>query len=855
MRIALALLAWTLAAQDLKELRQRADQAFEQKQFAVSLDANQAALKAAQALGNLREQVTATRQIGLCHSRQGNPLLALKSFQAALALAEAVDDPLLIADILRVMGVTQRALGQYPEALTSDLRGVSLLRPLPNQRPLIRTLNNLSVDYQRLGDARQAVQILEEGWRLAEKLNLADEMTGFAGNIGILLSFQGDAAAALGFLELEMKGLEAAGAPPARMADCFSNIGPVYQGLGRLDEARQFLNRAVEIARREKLGQPLAYALVNRASVWRQTGRPAEALRDLHEALTLLEHLHRPADVAETWANVAWTEVRLGHPADALAAAERAVEIARRYPSSDLEWQAYDALGQAHRLSGDQAKAAGAFASSVAAIESWRRNRAGGELQGQRFFAGRTSPFYSWLSVLVDQGQTWEALRVAERSRAQWLLDAMRVDRAAFSKVMSAGEREQESTLSAELSRATAQLAEAAQPDAVREHWRAAAHGLEVFQLRWAAAHPELRVSRSEAEPVTLAEAGALLPDALSALLEYAVHGDQLHLFVITRDAVGQPHLEVLRLKGDQSALERSIETFRRQLASRDLSFRASATALYRQLLAPAAGLLRGRTRLGIIPDGPLWGLPFPALLAEDGRFLIESRSVYYAPSLTVLREGRSTRPSAPRKLLAMGDPATGRALPRLPHAARETAALGRLYGEAVFTGQAATEDRWKAQAAEASILHLATHGVLNSASPMYSYVALARDPQGKEDGMLEAREILELPLRADLVVLSACETARGRVTDGEGIIGMSWAFQAAGVPAALVSQWKVDSESTTQLMLAFYGQLVRGGGPASALQSASRAMLRSPQFAHPYYWAGFALLGQGRVTSPSARP
>ena len=120
---------------------------------------------------------------------------------------------------------------------------------------------------------------------------------------------------------------------------------------------------------------------------------------------------------------------------------------------------------------------------------------------------------------------------------------------------------------------------------------------------------------------------------------------------------------------------------------------------------------------------------------------------------------------------------------------------------------------------------------------------------------MLEAREILELPLRADLVVLSACETARGRVTDGEGIIGMSWAFQAAGVPAALVSQWKVDSESTTQLMLAFYGQLVRGGGPASALQSASRAMLRSPQFAHPYYWAGFALLGQGRVTSPSARP
>jgi len=129
----------------------------------------------------------------------------------------------------------------------------------------------------------------------------------------------------------------------------------------------------------------------------------------------------------------------------------------------------------------------------------------------------------------------------------------------------------------------------------------------------------------------------------------------------------------------------------------------------------------------GQLMQWPLPGLPFPALLAEDGRYIIESRSVYYAPSLTVLREvaryGLRYRASYWR--WAIRPWAT---LPRLPHTARETAALGRLYGLAVFTGPAATEARWKAPAAEASIPHLATHGVLNAASPMYSYVALAHD-------------------------------------------------------------------------------------------------------------------------------
>jgi CHAT domain-containing protein len=145
-------------------------------------------------------------------------------------------------------------------------------------------------------------------------------------------------------------------------------------------------------------------------------------------------------------------------------------------------------------------------------------------------------------------------------------------------------------------------------------------------------------------------------------------------------------------------------------------------------------------------------------------------------------------------------------------------------------------------------VLHLATHGFLSDSSPMYSSILLARSATSEDDGLLEAREIMNLDLQADLVVLSACETARGQIGDGEGIIGLTWAFFAAGVPTTVASQWKVDSESTTELMLAFHRGLRQEHGSAFAtarsLQGAALKLLHTPQYAHPFYWAGFVVVG-----------
>jgi CHAT domain-containing protein len=191
-----------------------------------------------------------------------------------------------------------------------------------------------------------------------------------------------------------------------------------------------------------------------------------------------------------------------------------------------------------------------------------------------------------------------------------------------------------------------------------------------------------------------------------------------------------------------------------------------------------------------------------------------------------------------------------------LPEAEQEVRTLRRLYGESrsrVYIGAQAREERVKTEAGRARILHFATHGTLNNASPMYSHLALAQGG-AKEDGLLEAWELMQLDLKADLAVLSACETARGRIGAGEGMIGLSWAMFIAGVPTIVVSQWKVEAAATRDLMVNFHRGLISQpeGGKArtlksEALRQSALKLLKEPETRHPFYWAGFVLVGDGR--------
>jgi CHAT domain-containing protein len=212
--------------------------------------------------------------------------------------------------------------------------------------------------------------------------------------------------------------------------------------------------------------------------------------------------------------------------------------------------------------------------------------------------------------------------------------------------------------------------------------------------------------------------------------------------------------------------------------------------------------------------------------------------------------------------LIAFGNPVIGKDEERktelcpLPEAETEVNSISKTFSSTnnkIFIGREASEKSFKALAPQYSTIHLATHGVLDNRQPLYSHLLLTRTEGDVEnDGLLEAREIMNMKLNADLAVLSACDTANGRISPGEGVMGMSWAFFLAGTRSMLVSQWKVNSSSTSQLMMNFYKTLERPNSrskdkKAEALRQAALALMKNQQYRHPFYWAAFVMVGDAR--------
>jgi CHAT domain-containing protein len=182
-----------------------------------------------------------------------------------------------------------------------------------------------------------------------------------------------------------------------------------------------------------------------------------------------------------------------------------------------------------------------------------------------------------------------------------------------------------------------------------------------------------------------------------------------------------------------------------------------------------------------------------------------------------------------------------------LPHAEIEVSAIGRAMADSrVHVGGRASEKAFKEEASEYRVLHLATHFLSDDRQPLYSKIVLSQEDDAQEDGYLQTYEIFNTQLNADLVVLSACNTGLGKLSRGEGLVGMSRAFLYAGVPSLVVSLWSVDDESTSILMESFYLHLSEGLSKKQALRRAKLDYLETARGnkRDPFYWAPFILVG-----------
>lgn len=805
---------------------------------------------------------------------QGDYLGTLNSYQESLRILQAEKYAPGILATLNNIGTVQAELGDYEAALTAFQQSWRLLGTQRDVN-LARVLTNLGSVYLSQGNYQQALHHLNQSIELSKSLSDPLRQSIALNSLARLYAEQGDDALAADAYEQALE-LRKIAKDQIGYADLLSNYGVFQARKGRYDEALKYYQQALEsITETDKLRR--ARILQNIGDLYRRQKQFTAALKSYEESLALREASNSKEGLSFTLHGLAGLHAEQGRYEQAITLIERALSLAREVNNRELLWREYDTAGKIYDLTQKPAAARHAYDESIAVIEELRAQVVGGEQQQAQFFESKLSPFHGVMRILLAQQNLTAALGYAERSKARVLLDVLRGGRADIAKAMTPAEQEKEKVLQREIVSLNTQLyltsiRKQSDPALVRElqsRLQKSRTNQQAFQAALYAAHPELKVQRGQTLDFDLPQVAGRLLDSQTALLEYVVTDDKTYLFALTQGAAkaGNVNLQLYEIAVDRGKLNTDVEEFRRQLATHEITFAAAAANLYERFVKPAAAQLKGKTKLVIVRDAGLWELPFQALKNEAGRFLIEDFAISYAPSLAALAE--MTRVQQNRRqesrtpsVVAFGNPSFGATrgatvpikvgFAPLPSTETEVNQLAKLYGSAqskIYLGAEAREERLKAEAGNASVLHLATHGILNDASPMYSQIVLAQpDEKSSEDGMLEAWEVMKLDLQAQVAVLSACETGRGRIGAGEGVIGLTWAFFVAGAPASVVSQWKVDAESTSELMQEFHRNLQsqERKTKAESLRAAELKLLQNPKYRHPFFWASFSLIGEG---------
>lgn len=410
----------------------------------------------------------------------------------------------------------------------------------------------------------------------------------------------------------------------------------------------------------------------------------------------------------------------------------------------------------------------------------------------------------------------------------------------------------------------------------------------------------------TQPQPLSVAEIQGQILDGQALLLEYSLGESRSFLWVVTPKAVrsfelpgreriektARHYYELLTARNERPHGE-SLQAWKQRIDGADAEAGRVGSDLSRLLLAPAERLLAGHPLL-IVADGALQYIPFAALpIPSSGAPLVTRHEVVSLPSasaLAVLRREARGRSRAPKTLAVFADPVFQETDPRLTHRSEKTERMSlvsritrgwsssdeRQAGgerpsfrrlpssrkeaetlaslvprDQLFLAMGFDASRAKATSPELAQyrnVHFATHGVLDSRRPELSKLVLSLyDQQGRsEDGFLRLNDIYSLHLDADLVVLSACQTALGKEIRGEGLIGLTRGFMDAGAARVLASLWSVEDRATAGLMGGFYSAMLRDKlSPAAALRRAQLKMAASPGRRSPYFWAGFSLQGE----------
>lgn len=657
-------------------------------------------------------------------------------------------------------------------------------------------------------------------------------------------------------------------------ASVSTNMGPLLITLRKTAEAEKALTQALDFRRKYGKSDDVGATLMALGELNLSQKKIDEARQKYEDALRIFES-GRVSGRAVALYQLGEISLETGDLEHALSYHQRALDLRRPLPSSHDLLRSLNRMAIVRERRNELTKAAELHAEALKGFENLSLEFADPvELAAFRETAARLYPSYA--RVLFKQGKTGEALLMAERSRGQTLSRTFLAAGSSFLELLTPEERAGWQTAASTLamkSNRLRELMEQSAPDEERTEaygaWLDARSALAHMRERLFAANTHLRASppRVPSDLATLLDLSRRNPRTL--YVEWLVDTSETLLFVIASGKekgyllpAGSEQIRPLasewRYSMAVSAHRRGTVVPNRQTIREETE---CAGDFFRLVFGPFAESIESGEwdHLVAVTDGPLLDVPLAAMQSGKGARLVETYAISTAPSLHSLADKAPERHGA-SGILLVGDPLehgqkrtivpSGETFLSLENARVEAESIAAMSPHAIsLIGPKAREAAVKQQLNCCSILHFATHGVLDATDGMNSGLLLAAEPgDSTEDGLLEAREIADMRLNAQLAVLSACDTALGDRRLGEGLMGLAWAFQAAGVPAVVASDWSVDDTATSDLMRVFYTELRKGTRSDEALQ---RAMLKTREGAErqsPFYWAGFSLIGRPAV-------
>ncbi|WAN68771.1 tetratricopeptide repeat protein [Moorena producens JHB] len=822
-------------------------------QYKQAIDYYQKSLAIQREIGDHKDEANSLNNLGLAYYHLGDYKKAIDYYQQSLSIKKEIGDREGEPSSLTNLGLAYDNLGDYKKAIDYHQKSLAIAREIGSREGEAYSLNNLGLAYDNLGDYKKAIDYLQKSLAIAREIGHRQGEAYSLNNLGNAYHNLGDYKKAIDYYKNFLVIAREIGYSLGE-ANSLNNLGSAYQSLGNYQKAIDYLQQSLAIHQEIGDRNGEAASLNNLGNAYSTLGEYKKEINYLQKSLAIAREIGYRQGEASSLANLGNAYHCLGDYKKAIDYYQKSLAIAREIGYRQGEASSLNNLGSAYDTLGEYKKAIDYYQKSLAIDREIGHRQ--GEAQslsnlGLNFL--KNNQLEQAQTHLFDAIKIWEDIRHLLRNQDDWKVSIFEEQACSYCNLQEVLVAQGQPRLALEIS----------------ERGRNRA----LIDLLAA----QLSKTPQKTKAPTLKDIQEIAQQQQATLVEYSIVDDQIYIWVIA--PTGEITFRSNRLPKDTTLAE-LVKVSRQQIGVRGRGNQNADSPpnpkdgnrlqeLYQLLITPIVDVLpiNPSDRVIFIPHQALFLVPFAALQDDDGNYLIENHTILTAPSIQSLwftRKHWHRVQDSTGKPLIVGNPTMptikiGREqeqLTPLPGAETEALSIAQLLKTTAVIGPEATESTIVEKMANASVIHLATHGLLDDVNGIDYPGAIALAPdQPDHDGFLTSREILigyglpEKPLlKAKLVVLSACDTGRGEIK-GEGVVGLSRSLIAAGVPSLVVSLWQVPDDDTAKLMREFYTNIyTHKFDKAKAMREAMLSMLNDEDGnPDPKAWAAFTVIGEAR--------